>query len=152
MAKTPIPRILVPLLMLLAALQPALAGPPDPIVGTWAAADEDGDVGALVSMGDMGGPFVGRITKLFPAPGDPANPTCDTCTGARMGAPLMGLTVVEGLRRQGAGYEGGRILDPDTGTQYQLKAQLGDDGRTLTIRAFAGVALLGRTQTWRRQP
>lgn len=145
-------RPILPALLVLAVVAAAAAAPQDPIVGTWAAADEDGDVGALVTIAEKGGTFEGRISRLFPSPGDPANPVCDKCTGARKGAPLLGLTVVQGLRRQGGDYEGGRILDPDTGTEYQLKAQLADGGQTLTIRAFAGVSLLGRTQVWRRQP
>lgn len=137
---------------LLAAGVPAAAAPADPIVGTWAQVDEDGDVGAWIAIADKGGRFEGRIVKLFPGAGDPPDPVCGKCSGPRKGAPVLGLTVIEGLRRQGDVYGGGTILDPDEGTEYRLEARLGDEGRTLSVRAYAGISLLGRTQVWRRQP
>jgi uncharacterized protein (DUF2147 family) len=135
---------------LLAAAPPALGA--DPIVGTWAEVDEDGEVGAWIAITAKGGLFEGRIVKLFPGPGEPAEPVCGACDGQRKDAPVLGMTVVAGLRRQGDKYSGGRILDPDDGTEYQLEAHLGEGGKTLTIHAFSGISLLGRTQVWRRQP
>lgn len=137
---------------LLVASSQAPAAPADPIVGTWAEVDEDGDVGAWVAIAEKGGRFEGRIVKLFPSEGEPANPVCSACSGARKDTPVLGMTVIEGLKRQGDVYAGGRILDPDDGSEYQLEVRLGEGGKTLSVRAFKGVALLGRTQVWQRLP
>ncbi|GGH19075.1 hypothetical protein GCM10007036_21710 [Alsobacter metallidurans] len=129
---------------------PTRAAPPDPIVGVWEQVDEDGDVGALIALKERGGTIEGVIVKLFPAPGEPPNPVCSACLGALHNAPLLGLTVVDGLRRTKERYEGGSILDPDTGETYQLTAVLAAGNRSLQVHAYRGVSLLGRTQQWRR--
>jgi uncharacterized protein (DUF2147 family) len=146
-----IPRSIVVALILSIISGPAAAAA-DPIVGTWDQVDEDGDVGAVVAIAEKAGRFEGRIVKLFPGPDEPANPVCDKCRGARHNVPVLGMTVIEGLRREGDHYAGGTIVDPDTGSEYRLEVRLGPDGRTLAVRAFTGVSLFGRTQTWRREP
>jgi uncharacterized protein (DUF2147 family) len=128
------------------------AGAADPITGTWQQVDEDGEVGALVALAVDQGAVVGRITKVFPGPGEPADPVCDKCPGALRGKPVLGLTVVRGLKPEGRHYAGGRILDPETGEDYDLQADLSPDGQTLSVRAYRGLSLLGRSQTWRRAP
>ena len=46
----------------------------------------------------------------------------------------------------------GKILDPDSGKIYDVKLELADGGRTLNVRGYLGIALLGRTQRWKRAP
>lgn len=148
----------------LAALAVALAGgvssplpgsaaaAADPIVGTWQQVDEDGDVGALVTITMERGLVSGHIVRLVQGPGEPENPTCDACRGALHGRPLVGLPIIRGLKPEGRHYSAGHILDPESGEDYDLQADLAPDGQTLAIRAYRGVALLGRSQTWRRAP
>lgn len=124
----------------------------DPIAGIWQQIDEDGEVGALVTLAIDHGLVTGRISRLFPGPGEPDNPTCDKCPGAFRGKPVLGLMVIRALKPDGRHYAGGRILDPETGDDYDLQADLSQDGQTLSVRAYRGVALLGRTQLWRRAP
>jgi len=54
------------------------------------------------------------------------------------------------LKKQGDEYEGGEILDPESGKVYRAKMKLDGEGEKLNVRGFIGVALLGRTQTWVR--
>jgi uncharacterized protein (DUF2147 family) len=44
------------------------------------------------------------------------------------------------------------VLDPDTGKTYRATARVARDGKSLALRGFIGVALLGRTQRWVRAP
>jgi uncharacterized protein (DUF2147 family) len=146
-----------PAVVLLASIIAAAALPTpsraaDPITGTWEQVDEDGDVGALVALALDHGSVVGRITKVFPGPGEPADPVCEKCPGALRGKPVLGLAVVRGLKPEGRHYGGGRILDPETGDEYDLQADLSPDGQSLSVRAYRGLSLLGRSQTWRRAP
>jgi uncharacterized protein (DUF2147 family) len=75
---------------------------------------------------------------------------CDQCTDERRNQPVLGLTVLTGLRRDGERYTGGRILDPDTGIVYSCRMILVDGGQRLEVRGYIGWSLFGRTQSWRR--
>jgi uncharacterized protein (DUF2147 family) len=133
-------------------LAPLGAQAADPIAGTWEHRDEDGRVDALIALGPAGGGIEGRIVKVFPGDGEPANPVCEACTGPLHNAPLVGLRIVSGLRPVKGAYEQGRLLDPDTGSEYSMQARISADGRQLEVRAYKGVSLLGRTETWNRAP
>ena len=60
------------------------------------------------------------------------------------------MTFVWGLTQKGDSWKGGTILDPNNGKEYKAKITLGDDGQTLEVRGYVGVAALGRTQVWQR--
>jgi uncharacterized protein (DUF2147 family) len=76
---------------------------------------------------------------------------CTKCEGPYKNKSLKGLTIVHGLKKSGGNnYEGGTILDPQSGKTYKLKGQLADDAQKLELRGFIGVAALGRNQTWIR--
>jgi uncharacterized protein (DUF2147 family) len=47
-------------------------------------------------------------------------------------------------------WEGGTILDSESGTIYKAKVTPIEGGTKLEMRGFVGFALLGRTQTWVR--
>ena len=57
---------------------------------------------------------------------------------------------MRGVARHGEEYEGGHILDPDTGSIYRCRFTISPDGQKLFLRGYLGVSLLGRTQTWTR--
>jgi uncharacterized protein (DUF2147 family) len=64
--------------------------------------------------------------------------------------PLLGLTLLYGLRRAGEDtWEDGKIYNPDDGTDYQVRMSIRDDG-ALRIRAYILLPLLGETQIWTR--
>lgn len=137
--------------LLLAALSlPASAD--NPLVGVWRiVGDKSGEAEALVQISDKGGVFEGRLVRIFPRPGvDPAA-RCSECPGARKDQPLLGLTILSGLRQEGSEYVGGEILDPDDGDVYRCRAKLSADRRQLHVRGYLGISLLGRTQTWTRE-
>jgi len=121
------------------------------VSGVWQQIDPStGKVGALVTFSESGGSFNGRITKLFPDPGDDPNPLCHKCPDQQRDKPILGLVFIEGMRRSGLTYEGGTILDPETGTLYGANMQLSRDGNTLTVRGYVGLPLFGQSQTWKR--
>jgi len=64
--------------------------------------------------------------------------------------PLLGLTVLDGLRRTGANsWEDGNIYDPDNGASYTASMSMQDDG-SLQVRAYVLMPMLGKTFTWTR--
>lgn len=122
------------------------------VTGVWQQIDPDtGKVGAHVTFVDNGnGVFSGYLSKLFLDPGDDPDPRCSACSGADRGKPLLGLTFIKGMKRSGLAYEGGSILDPDTGTLYSANMKLSRDGKSLTVRGYVGLPLFGQSQVWKR--
>ena len=61
--------------------------------------------------------------------------------------PILCLTIIKGMKKNGNEYEGGKVLDPKNGKLYQCKISL--DGKDkLIVRGYIGISLLGRSQTW----
>lgn len=94
------------------------------------------------------GAFFGRIETSF----NPAelDEHCHNCQGDRKDAPVIGLVIMRGMTKHGSEFDGGDILDPETGSVYRCKFTLSSDGTRLMVRGYLGVSLLGRTQTWTR--
>ncbi len=64
--------------------------------------------------------------------------------------PLLGLTVLHGLRRIGERMWGdGEIYNPDDGMNYKALISVETDG-TLHVHAYVLFPLLGQTQIWTR--
>jgi hypothetical protein len=101
-------------------------------------------------LGRLDGVFVGRLSHLFPEPGDDPNPVCGQCPGDKLNQPLLGLVFIEGMKQSGLDYDGGTILDPETGKVYSASMRLSADGTQLNVRGFVGLSIFGRSQTWTR--
>jgi hypothetical protein len=120
--------------------------------GFWQETDSDGHVGGWFYFVERQGFFEGRLVKMFPKPGLPLIETCAKCPGDQKDAPMIGLTMVREMRRDGNKYEDGSILDPRDGTTYHAQMELSPDGQKLFVRGYLGIPLLGQTQVWTRLP
>jgi uncharacterized protein (DUF2147 family) len=118
--------------------------------GVWQQVDDSGKVGALVTITEDGGVFVGRLSRLFLDAGDDPNPICEKCPGDKLNQPLLGLVFIEGMKQSGLDYDGGTILDPETGKVYSASMRVSADGTLLTVRGYLGLSIFGRSQTWTR--
>jgi len=119
-------------------------------IGNWVTIDDKtGKAKSIVKITQVGDELRGSIVKLM----DPAkqNAVCDECKGVNKDKPIKGMIMMWGLKPAGAGWAGGRILDPSNGKIYKAKMSLVDGGKKLNVRGFIGFSLLGRTQTWIRQ-
>jgi uncharacterized protein (DUF2147 family) len=119
--------------------------------GTWKTIDDTtGKPRGLVEISEQDGVYSGKLVRSFVA--DSGQPrVCDKCTDARKDQPLIGMTVISGLRKTGDNeWSGGEILDPENGKIYKCRIALADNGTRLNVRGYIGVSLLGRTQTWER--
>ena len=56
-----------------------------------------------------------------------------------------------GMRKLGAEYQGGEVLDPENGKIHPAKMKLEDGGTTLHVRGVIGISLLGRRQMWMKE-
>jgi uncharacterized protein (DUF2147 family) len=121
-------------------------------VGVWKNIDDvSGKSRALIRITETNGTLRGTVVKVFPGPDEDQNPKCEKCEGALKDAPIVGLRILSGLKRDGDEYSGGEILDPENGEVYSSAVHLIDGGRKLSVRGYIGVSLLGRSQTWIRQ-
>jgi uncharacterized protein (DUF2147 family) len=118
--------------------------------GLWQTiSDVDGKPKAYIRIREQAGVYTGTIEEII----DPAkrDKRCEKCSGARHDQPVLGMTILTGIRREGERYGGGEILDPDNGKVYSCRLTLTDGGRHLDVRGYIGFSLLGRTQTWNRK-
>lgn len=120
-------------------------------VGLWQTIDDaTNKPTALIRITEQNGQLQGRIEKVIAAPGASTNPSCVACTGALKDQPIVGLTMLSGLKKDGASYSGGEILDPNNGKTYKSKLTVLDGGKKLEVRGYIGTPLFGRSQTWVR--
>lgn len=122
-------------------------------VGLWQTVDDKtGSPRALIEITqDQNGVLSGKVVKGL-VPGEPTDKRCTPCTDERKDQIIIGMTVLRGMHKDGDDWEGGDILDPDNGKVYRCKMHLEKDGSVLIVRGFIGFSLLGRSQTWNRQP
>lgn len=123
-------------------------------VGLWRTIDDNtGKDRSLVRIADVNGTLEGKVEKrLTRQPDDDPDGLCRKCPGARKDQPVVGMTILWGLKPDGDGvWTGGEILDPGNGKTYRCKMKLTDGGKKLEVRGFIGVSLLGRTQVWLRE-
>jgi uncharacterized protein (DUF2147 family) len=120
-------------------------------VGLWKTIDDDGKTEkSLVRIVETGGVLSGKVEKIL----DPAkqDSKCDKCTGERKDKPVLGLTIIENVKKNPdeSYWDGGTITDPNSGTSYKVRMSPKDGGKTMDLRAYIGAPLIGRTQTWIR--
>ena len=123
------------------------------ITGMWQSIDDKtGAPKALVEIRkEADNTYAGKVVKLTPRAGYTPKETCVNCPPPYTNKPITGLDVVTGLKStDGFNYTSGRILDPNTGKLYSMKAKLSANGKRLHLRGYLGVSALGRNQIWIR--
>ena len=126
------------------------------IIGTWKQIEDQGvdkgKVGSYIEIFENNGVYFGKIVKLLISPPDKV---CDKCKGDLKNKPLIGMIILQNMKKTddvdkelGLLYAGGTIMDPDEGDTYKCKMWVRDD--VLTVRAFIGISLLGRSGQWFR--
>jgi uncharacterized protein (DUF2147 family) len=127
----------------------AAADPMSP-VGAWTTIDDETrKPKSVVRITEKDGIISGAVEKIL----DPAkqDSKCEECAedDPRKGKPVVGMTVLSGLKKEGDNvYGGGRILDPNNGKSYNAKVTVIEGGKKLEMRG--SILFIGRTQTWIR--
>jgi uncharacterized protein (DUF2147 family) len=118
-------------------------------VGLWKTIDDETkQERSLVRITDAGGVLTGKIEKISDA--SKAGATCDQCEGAQKDKPVLGMAIINGVKKAANDeqWDGGTIVDPNNGKSYKVRLTLKDGGKTMEVRGFIG--FLYRNQTWQR--
>ncbi|WP_298153273.1 DUF2147 domain-containing protein [Flavobacterium sp.] len=118
------------------------------VIGKWKTIDDEtGKALAILEIYEKNGKIYGKVLDIL-NPKD-KHKTCSNCSGDDKDKPILGLTVIKGLKKDGDEYNGGRILDPKSGKLYKCYINL-EDSNKLKVRGYIGISLFGRTQYWHR--
>lgn len=121
-------------------------------VGVWRTIDDKTKKErSIIRITEANGELQGVVEKIFDQPGDDPAHLCKECKGDLKDKPIIGMRILWGLKKDGAGWSGGEILDPKNGRTYKAKLTPAVDGSTLDVRGYIGVSLIGRTQVWHRE-
>ena len=117
-------------------------------VGLWKTIDDKtGKAKSYVEIYEQDGKFFGKIDRLLLKPADTR---CDKCSGEKKGRLLVGMVILENLEPYKYYWNGGRILDPESGGTYSASVWFEDDNdKELKVRGRNWVGIY-RTQTWYR--
>lgn len=119
------------------------------ITGQWKTIDDNtGKETSIVEIFERDKKVYGKIIKIFPGPKEEKDPVCGQCDEAdpRYRKKVIGMEILEGLKKDGDEYTGGSVLDPKNGKVYRCK--IWRDGADLKVRGYLGPFF--RTQTWKK--
>ena len=117
-------------------------------VGTWKTIDDETkQAKSYVEIFEKDGKLYGKVTKILTKGKE--NAKCTDCSGALKNKPILGMQILSGMKKDGKEWNGGKILDPNSGKEYKAKMSLNGSDK-LDVRGYIGISLVGRTQTWQR--
>lgn len=135
-------------LSLLATFTTVSAQVTDDIIGIW----KDGYESRHIQLFKRGDQYFGKIVWLKETNDHSGKPKLDVDNPdeTQRNQPLLGLEILRDFnhRRKGT-YVGGKIYDIKSGNTYNgMIKMLGRN--KLNIRAYLGLSILGKTETWTR--
>jgi len=117
-------------------------------IGTWKTIDDStGKEKSHVEIYERDGKLYGKVVKILTKGKE--NSKCTACKGALKDKPINGMIVLSGLKKDGKEWDGGKIIDPNTGKEYKASLKLNGNNK-LDVRGYVGISLVGRTQTWQK--
>ncbi|MEK6155661.1 DUF2147 domain-containing protein [Flavobacteriaceae bacterium 3-367] len=119
------------------------------IFGKWMTIDDRTDKPkAIVEVYKKDGDIHGKILKILEEGKE--NAKCVKCKGTKRNKPIVGMRIIEGLKKYKDGqYKGKTLFDPEQAMTFRCKIWLNPkNSNELKVRGY--LAFLYRTQTWIR--
>jgi uncharacterized protein (DUF2147 family) len=132
--------------MFLFAMAAAAAVSADSAIGRWQTESRHG----VVEIAPCGGSICGRLVTSDGIRANPNLTDSKNADAAKRGRPLRGVMMLSGFARDGAGWSGGSIYNPENGKTYTSSATPEGADR-LKVKGCIFVPLC-KTQTWTRLP
>ncbi len=118
------------------------------IIGQWETYDDKTkEKKAIIEIYQTNNAYFAKIVKSFIGE---KNAICETCKGTKKNKPIIGLVIIENIKKDGDEFIGGSILDPENGETYKCYLKLINNNK-LKVRGYLGVSFFGRTQYWIRK-
>lgn len=118
------------------------------VLGKWKTVDDEtGEAKSIVEVYEKSGKVYGKVVEILRA--DHKKDICTKCEGAEKNKPILGMVIMENLKKDGSEYSGGTILDPESGKKYKCYIELESPDK-LKLRGYIGLSIMGRTQYWIR--
>ncbi len=108
-------------------------GKPKSIVKIWKTTDQE---------------LTGKVIKVFAKKNNLQR--CTACKGNQYNQPILGMTILSGLKSKRHQWDNGKILDPDNGKTYSCALRIIERGNKLLVRNYFGLPYFGRAETWER--
>lgn len=117
----------------------------DAIVGKWYNTEKD----AQVEIYKEGDKFSGKIIWLQDPKDNAGKPKVDVNNSdvSKRQRPIIGMKLLENFKYNGGTWEEGTIYDPKNGKTYSCIIKK-KDNKTLEVRGYVGISLIGRTVEW----
>lgn len=118
------------------------------VFGKWKTIDDKtGKESSIIEIYKKGEKAYGKVVDIIDE--SKKENICTECSGKNKDKPIMGMVIVDGLKKDGNEWSGGKILDPKNGKKYKCYITLENENK-LKVRGYIGFSLLGRTQYWHR--
>ncbi len=129
---------------------PALASDRNDPEGYWKVVNSStGDPKSIIKIWKTSNQELkGKVIKIFAKNGD--IPRCTACTGSLYNQPLLGMTLLSGLKPTQQQWGSGQLLNPDNGKLYSCSLRIIAQGNKLIVHNYTGLPYLGRADTWER--
>jgi hypothetical protein len=78
------------------------------VIGKWKTIDDEtGEAKSVVEIYEKSGKIYGKITEILRE--NHKKDVCVKCEGAEKNKPILGMTIINGLKKDGSEYNGGTI-------------------------------------------
>lgn len=119
------------------------------IFGKWKTIDDrTGKPKAVISIYEKEGLMYGHVVDILEKGKE--NFLCHKCDGDKKNKPVIGMTIIEGLKENEDGeWKGKTLFDPQQAMTFRCKIWLNpENSNELKVRGY--LAFIYRTQTWIR--
>jgi len=136
-----------PLFILIITILFTLNANAQSVFGKWKTIDDrTGKPKAVINIYEYKGLLYGKVVKILEKGKEDA--LCTKCKGDRKDKPVMGMKIIEGLKKNDNGeWKGKTLFDPEQAMTFRCKLWLNPKNKNeLKVRGY--LAFIYRTQTW----